>query len=148
METIMPDHNASVPTTIPDQSFEFGSINPPPFEGPPKLSLVQSVVMPFAMVKPFLSGKPLRRARYFKPLTRKCLVYLIPEVEGGFSVVAADLPGVASQGETEEEALLNIREAFGSAIRCYRQDGKSIPWLDTPEEPEPGSITRSVIVHG
>ena len=86
--------------------------------------------------------------RVREDLTRKCLVYLIPEDEGGFSVLAADLPGVASQGETEEEALSNIREAFASAIRCYKQDGRIVPWLDTPEEPEPGSITRSVIVHG
>ena len=81
-------------------------------------------------------------------LTRVCPVFLLPEDEGGFSIIAADLPGVASQGETEAEALDNIREAFASAIRCYKEDGKSVPWLATPEEPEPGSITCSVVVLG
>jgi predicted RNase H-like HicB family nuclease len=79
---------------------------------------------------------------------RKCSVYLIPEEEGGFSVISTDLPGVASQGETEEDALANIREAYMSAIRCYEEDGGSVPWLKTPEEPESGSIPRTVFVHG
>ncbi|HEY3789760.1 MAG TPA: type II toxin-antitoxin system HicB family antitoxin [Urbifossiella sp.] len=83
-----------------------------------------------------------------KPPLRNCLVYLIPEEEGGFSVLAAELPGVASQGETEEEALSNIREAFAGAIQCYQQEGRRVPWLTTPEEPEPGSFTRSGTVHG
>lgn len=35
------------------------------------------------------------------------------ETEGGFSVWVPDLPGCASQGETLEEALENIKEAIG-----------------------------------
>ncbi len=35
------------------------------------------------------------------------------ESEGGFSVWVPDLPGCASQGETLEEALENIKEAIG-----------------------------------
>ena len=34
------------------------------------------------------------------------------EIEGGFSVWVPDLPGCASQGDTIEEALHNIREAI------------------------------------
>jgi predicted RNase H-like HicB family nuclease len=34
------------------------------------------------------------------------------ETEGGFSVWVPDLPGCASQGETLEEALKNIKEAI------------------------------------
>ena len=40
------------------------------------------------------------------------------ETEGGFSVWVPDLPGCASQGETLEEALENIREA----IELYLED--------------------------
>lgn len=83
-----------------------------------------------------------------KEKTRRCSVYLLPEEDGGFSAIATDLPGVASQGETEEEALANIQEAYESAIRIYEQDRESVPWLSTPEKPEPGSILRSVLVHG
>ena len=34
------------------------------------------------------------------------------ETEGGYSVWVPDLPGCASQGETFEEALKNIKEAI------------------------------------
>ncbi len=40
------------------------------------------------------------------------------ETEGGFSVWVPDLPGCASQGETIEEALENIKEA----IELYLED--------------------------
>ncbi len=40
------------------------------------------------------------------------------ETEGGFSVWVPDLPGCASQGETLEEALQNIKEA----IELYLED--------------------------
>lgn len=40
------------------------------------------------------------------------------ETDGGFSVWVPDLPGCASQGETFEEALSNIKEA----IELYLED--------------------------
>ena len=43
------------------------------------------------------------------------------ETEGGFSVWVPDLPGCASQGETLEEALQNIKEA----IVLYLEGGHS-----------------------
>lgn len=49
------------------------------------------------------------------------------EKEGGFSVWVPDLPGCASQGETFEEALKNIKEAIslyleGSNIEEISED--------------------------
>ena len=44
------------------------------------------------------------------------------EAEGGFSVWVPDLPGCASQGETFEEAMDNIKEA----ILLYLNDEKDI----------------------
>jgi predicted RNase H-like HicB family nuclease len=46
-----------------------------------------------------------------KMVERKFTVFLEPAEEGGFVVKCAELP-VASQGETREEALKNIREAI------------------------------------
>ncbi len=43
---------------------------------------------------------------------REYQVVFQEETEGGFSVWVPDLPGCASQGETLEEALKNIREAM------------------------------------
>jgi len=42
------------------------------------------------------------------------------EKEGGYSVWAPELPGCASQGETFDEALKNIREA----IELYLEETK------------------------
>jgi predicted RNase H-like HicB family nuclease len=75
------------------------------------------------------------------------MVYLTPEEKGDFSVVAAHLPGVASQGETEQEALANIVEAFKRTIAHYKEQGVDIPWTKTPIEPNRGAVTRVVIVH-
>lgn len=46
---------------------------------------------------------------------KKILEYSVvfqEEKEGGYSVWVPELPGCASQGETFDEALLNIREAM------------------------------------
>ncbi len=59
---------------------------------------------------------------------RECRALLIPEEEGGFSVVCTSLPGVASQGETEIDAIANLREAFLGAIQSYQELGMEIPW--------------------
>ena len=55
-------------------------------------------------------------------------VYLLPEEDGGFSAFAADLPGCVSQGDTQEEALANIRESMEALIATYRKQGQPIPW--------------------
>ena len=51
----------------------------------------------------------------------KIMEYLVvfeEEKEGGFSVWVPDLPGCASQGETFEETLANIKDA----IKLYLED--------------------------
>ena len=49
-----------------------------------------------------------------------------PEV-GGFSVYVPALPGCASQGETEREALENIKEAISVHLEGLLKDGMPIP---------------------
>ena len=48
------------------------------------------------------------------------IVRLVPEEEGGFSVVVPGLPGCVSQGETREEALENIQEAIQLYLEVAR----------------------------
>lgn len=62
--------------------------------------------------------------------TYECRALLCPESCGGFSAIALRLPGVASQGETEEEALANLKEAFAGAVAMYLEDSGAIPWTD------------------
>ncbi len=59
-----------------------------------------------------------------------CCIYIVPEEVGGFSVWMPRLPGVASQGDTEAEAIANCSEAFQGAIETYREHCDQIPWRD------------------
>lgn len=59
-----------------------------------------------------------------------CEVRIVREEEGGFSAYAPQLPGAHSQGETEQEASENIKEAVGSLIRSYLGSNEEIPWVD------------------
>ena len=60
----------------------------------------------------------------------KFKVILEPETEGGFSVYVPALPGCASQGETEKEAMKNIREAIDLYLWSLKDDGLPVPKSD------------------
>jgi len=54
-------------------------------------------------------------------------VVLEPETEGGFSIYVPSLPGCASQGDTKEEALANIREAIEAYLLGLKDDKLPFP---------------------
>lgn len=55
-------------------------------------------------------------------------VILIPDLEsGGFTVTVPSLPGCISEGDTEEEALANIRDAINLYIEDLIADGEEVP---------------------
>ncbi len=54
------------------------------------------------------------------------MVVLEQEADG-FSVSVPDLPGCASQGDTYEEALENIREAIECHLEGMKMDGLPAP---------------------
>lgn len=66
----------------------------------------------------------------------KVKVVLERSDEGGFTVYVPSLPGCVSEGETEEEALRNIREA----IELYLEP------VDDDLVPEEGKQVREVVV--
>ena len=63
-------------------------------------------------------------------MIRRFSVVLQSETEGGFSVFVPALPGCASQGETEEEALANIKEAILLYLEGLEADRQPIPSSD------------------
>ena len=65
----------------------------------------------------------------------------IKEPTGGYSVSVPSLPGCFSQGETLEEAKVNIAEAIESHLESLRADGEEVP---APEEELVSSITVSI----
>lgn len=55
-------------------------------------------------------------------------VILIPDLEsGGYVVEVPSLPGCYSQGETQEEAISNIREAIDLHIASLIAHGEDVP---------------------
>lgn len=52
----------------------------------------------------------------------KYTVVLEPQEEGGFTVQCVELPGAISQGETKEEALINIKEVIELILEVQRDE--------------------------
>ena len=62
---------------------------------------------------------------------RAYTVILTPDQEdGGYTVTVPALPGCFTQGDTEEEALANAREAIRCHVEGLRIDGKPVPEAD------------------
>jgi len=76
----------------------------------------------------------------------ECRVLLCPEMEGGYSAHALRLPGVASQGDTIDQALENIKEAFRGAVSVYQEDDQQIPWEEITIDRPAGSLERWILV--
>src|SRR5262245_44980528 len=77
----------------------------------------------------------------------ECKVLLCPEQGGGFSAHAIRLPGVVSEGETEEEALANIGDAFQAVIQAYIDSSSAIPWQPIVVDRPAGSVERWILVN-
>jgi antitoxin HicB len=60
-------------------------------------------------------------------IKREYEIVLQPEPEGGFSVFVPELPSVATQGETIEEAEKMAKEAIEGYLEVMHEDGLPIP---------------------
>ncbi len=61
---------------------------------------------------------------------REYEIVLQPEPEGGFSVFVPELPSVATQGETREEAHAMAKEAIEAYLEAMKEDGLPIPRVE------------------
>jgi predicted RNase H-like HicB family nuclease len=52
---------------------------------------------------------------------------LPPDEGGGFLATAPDLPGCTSDGETPEQALVNVQDAIAGWIETAREIGRPVP---------------------
>lgn len=50
-----------------------------------------------------------------------------PQDEGGYYVYAPDLPGLHTEGDTLDEAVVNAEEALALYVDGLRDDGQSLP---------------------
>lgn len=67
-------------------------------------------------------------------------VLMEAEEEGGFHVWCPALRGCHSQGETQEEALENIREAIAVYLESAQAEGLSLPMDVTIHHVEPAAL--------
>ncbi len=58
--------------------------------------------------------------------SRRFTVALRPEKEGGYSVQCLELPGAISEGETEQEALKNIRDAIKGFLEAFPEEAERL----------------------
>jgi predicted RNase H-like HicB family nuclease len=77
--------------------------------------------------------------------TYRCHVGLIREDDGSFSAIVLNLPGAGSCGDTEEEALQNVREAVLGVIESHLDAGEEVPWTDSASEDIPADATHKWI---
>ena len=66
------------------------------------------------------------------------LIEFIPEDDGTFSAIVLNLPGAGSCGDTEAEALENVREALTGVMEEYAESGEGVPWI------APADVVRTV----
>jgi predicted RNase H-like HicB family nuclease len=72
-----------------------------------------------------------------------------PEEEGGYSIFAADYPGIVSQGDTLEEAKTNIAEAFMAMLEARRNHGEPLAHSrDAGVERSAGCVRLRIRVNG
>ena len=57
-------------------------------------------------------------------------VFLEAAEEGGYVVTCPSLPGCASEGETREEALANIKDAIQGYLATLRRRGDALPKVE------------------
>lgn len=67
---------------------------------------------------------------------RRYAVIVEEDEMGGFVATAPAFPGVVDQGETEEEAVMNLRDALVFTIECMAEEGEELP---------PSDIRRRVV---
>jgi predicted RNase H-like HicB family nuclease len=78
----------------------------------------------------------------------RCHICLVPEDDGQFSAIVLNLPGAASCGATESEALENVQESIRGLIEVYKEHDDPIPWKDSRSEEIPaGTKTQWILVN-
>ena len=50
-----------------------------------------------------------------------------PQVEGGYTVTSPLLPELVTEGDSLNEALENVKDAFAAVLELYQKMGRSLP---------------------
>jgi len=50
-----------------------------------------------------------------------------PQPEGGYTVTSPVLPELVTEGDTLEEARVNVRDALEAVVELYAEQGRALP---------------------
>lgn len=57
----------------------------------------------------------------------KIPLLLTPQPEGGYTVTSPLLPELVTEGDSLDEALENVKDAFAAVLELYQEMGRSLP---------------------
>ena len=57
----------------------------------------------------------------------KIPLVLTPQPEGGYTVTSPLLPELITEGDTLDELLENVKDAFKAVMELYQELGRSLP---------------------
>ena len=60
-------------------------------------------------------------------MIRRLPLVFTPQPEGGFTVTSPVLPELVTEGDTLDEALVNVRDAFAALLELYAEEGRTLP---------------------
>ena len=61
----------------------------------------------------------------------KVPLVLTPQPEGGYTVTSPLLPELITEGDSIDEALENVADAFAAVVELYDDLGRSLPICST-----------------
>ena len=61
---------------------------------------------------------------------------LVPDPDGGFTVIFRDVPEAITEADTREEALLRAEDALEAALAMYISAGETLPPSSAPQPSE------------
>ena len=57
----------------------------------------------------------------------KLPLVLEPQPEGGYTVTSPAIPELLTEGDSVEDAIDNVRDAFAAVLELYQDAGKTLP---------------------
>jgi predicted RNase H-like HicB family nuclease len=79
-------------------------------------------------------GAVATSSEWRRPLAYRLHILITKDKDGTYSAVVLNLPGVGSCGDTEEEAMENVKEAVHGVLESYKEAGEDIPWKDSSSQ--------------
>jgi antitoxin HicB len=77
----------------------------------------------------------------------KIPLLLTPQPEGGFTVTSPLLPELITEGDSMDEVLANVKDAFEAVLETYQDLGKELPLnLQSVDQNSPALIETIISI--